>query len=160
MILTLSGKQTDDMICYWSLGHSYIYFFNSSQAMYNYGDEYENGNECQFLIGNVQHIMRQIERLRQKIKCQFLIGNVQQQYLSTVFFILLPIFLKINHFLPKKYVDLFYIRTATTRMFTGFADIFLFSENLVLRSTYFLSHYELFLLNKTPFFAFPHACSP
>ena len=78
--------------------------------------------------------------------CQFLIGNVQQQYLSTVFFILLPIFLKINHFLPKKYVDLFYIRAATIRMFTGFADIFLISENRFLRSTYFLSHFCMFLL--------------
>ena len=92
--------------------------------------------------------------MKKLVVCQFLIGNVQQQYLSTVFFILLPIFLKINHFLPKKYVDLFYIRTATTRMFTGFADIFLISENRFLRSTYFLSHFcLLFLLNKTPFFS-------
>ena len=76
--------------------------------------------------------------------CQFLVGHVQQQHLSVVFFILLPIFLKINHFLPKKYVDLFYIRAATIRMFTGFADILLISENRILRSTYFFVILGLF----------------
>ena len=90
------------------------------------------------------------------VLCQFLLGNVQQQYLSTVFFILLPIFLKINHFLPKKYVDLFYIRTATTRMFTGFADIFLISENRFLRSTYFLIHFCLLFCSIKPHFLFFH----
>ena len=34
-------------------------------------------------------------------------------------------------FSPKKYVDLFYVRIAVTRMFTGFADIFLHFENLM-----------------------------
>lgn len=138
--------------------------------------------KCQFLIGNVQRLQyrrsmlssdnrvsiphRQCTTRKKRRKdeqqraCQFLIGNVQQQYLSTVFFILLPIFLKINHFLPKKYVDLFYIRAAPIRMFTGFADIFLISENRFLRSTYFLSHFcLLFLLNKPPFFL-PHAYRP
>ena len=48
-------------------------------------------------------------------------------------------------FSPKKYVDLFYVRIAVTRIFTGFADIFLHSENLMLRSTYFSIMYpELF----------------
>ena len=45
----------------------------------------------------------------------------------------------------KKYVDLFYVRIAVTRAFTGFTDIFLHSENLMLRSTYFSIMYpELF----------------
>ena len=74
--------------------------------------------------------------MREKM-CQFLLGNVQQQHLSTVFFIILPIFPKINHFPTQKYVDLFYVRTATFRMFTRLANIFLLSETLVLRSTYF-----------------------
>ena len=91
------------------------------------------------------------------IVCQFLIGNVQQQHLSAIFFIILLMFLKINHFTIKKYVDLFYVRVTTTRMVTGFSDIFLISENRVLRSTYFLIHYKLFLLNKTPFFTLSHA---
>ena len=48
-------------------------------------------------------------------------------------------------FSPKKYVDLFYVRIAVTRAFTGFADIFLQSENHMLRSTYFSIIYpELF----------------
>ena len=54
-------------------------------------------------------------------------------------------------FSPKKYVDLFYVRIAVTRAFTGFADIFLQSENLMLRSTYFLCHFNLFSLDKTSF---------
>mgnify|MGYP003236709688 CR=1 FL=1 len=124
--------------------------YNPTQWLWNM-----SCSKCQFLIGNVQHVGAYNSKDNSlKFKCQFLIGNVQQQYLSTVFFILLPIFLKINHFLPKKYVDLFYIRAATIRMFTGFADIFLISENRFLRSTYFLSHFcLLFLLNKTPFFS-------
>ena len=91
----------------------------------------------QFLIGNVQHYLN-IDDVTEAV-CQFLISNVQQQHLSTVFFIILPIFLKINHFPTQKYVDLFYVRIATARMFTGLAGIFLLPENLILRSTYFFT---------------------
>ena len=58
----------------------------------------------------------------------------------------------------KKYVDLFYVRIAVTRAFTGFADIFLHSENLMLRSTYFLCHFNLFSLDKTSFWSISQVC--
>ena len=45
--------------------------------MYNYGDEYDDGNECQFLIGNVQQYDKYYNDQEYQGRCQYLIGNVQ-----------------------------------------------------------------------------------
>ena len=110
----------------------------------------------QFLLGNVQQnllggilswqkevsiphrqritFLKKQKEQKKEGEYQFLIGNVQQQHLSTVFFIILPTFPKINYFSIQKYIDLFCSRIATARTVAEFTSIFLFPENLVQKS--------------------------
>ena len=99
---------------------------------------------CQFLIGNVKHLLGDEG---QEVTDYVSIPHRQCKTTAFISFFLhhTPHALQNQLFSLKKYVDLFYVRIAVTRAFTGFTDIFLHSENLMLRSTYFSIMYpELF----------------
>ena len=97
--------------------------------------------KCQFLIGNVNRIGwdNRIRQIWFHSKVSIPHRQCKQLHLSAFFLHHTPPPLQNQLFSPKKYVDLFYIRIAVTRMFTRFTDILLHSENLMLRSTYIWS---------------------